>query len=103
MIARNALSDNACQCNIREKAAVTKAFALMWIADVYQNQGDLACQYGVAQGDACVRECGWVEDDSVNIVMYRLMNAINECVLGIALKKFEGCAAGLVKCLVQCL
>ena len=66
-----------------------KFLARKYVGQVQFNKGYLDAEQRIPQGNAGVRECTGIEDDDVDTVPFSLVNAVNQFMLGIALKVFE--------------
>ena len=69
----------------RDHAVVTEVFALMYVADVYLDNGGVDRLDGVEQSYAVVSVCGSVEDYAIAIKPY-LMNLVDELAFGVTLE-----------------
>ena len=69
----------------RDHAVVTEVYALMYVADVYLDNGGVDRLDSVKQSYAVVSVCGSVEDYAIAIKPY-LMNLVDELAFGVTLE-----------------
>ena len=95
LIARDAEAGNRADGDVSEIRALPEVLPRSDVRQVNLDEGDPDRQQGVAQRDTRVREGRWIEQNEVDALLPRGMNAPDELVLGIALVANERVAVGL--------
>ena len=89
LIPLRAEADDAAHGDIREVRVVAEFLASEGVRQVQFDEGQLHAEQGVTQRDAGVSEAARVEDAEADAIRFGRLDAIDELMLGVALKRHE--------------
>jgi len=87
LIAVCAKAEQATSCDVTEITLVSKILAGKYVAQVDLDERNFDRQQRVTNGDAGVRESAGIQENEVYLVGLRLLNTIDDLMLGIALER----------------